>query len=53
MRPSGTEAKLKAYIELITPINGEFNGESMGDVRRAAKVEMAEVRRAVTSLVAC
>ena len=53
VRPSGTEAKLKAYIELITPINGEFNGESMGDVRRAAKVEMAEVRRAVTSLVAC
>jgi len=47
VRPSGTEPKLKAYLEVIEPVTGELDA-----ARRAADARLAEVRPAVRSLLA-
>lgn len=50
LRPSGTEPKLKAYIEVVSEVG---DGESVADVRAQAHVEregfIEEVRRLLTA----
>ena len=48
VRPSGTEPKLKAYVELITALPAE----SELTARDAAQVELADVCSALTTLIA-
>jgi phosphomannomutase len=48
VRPSGTEPKLKAYIEVVEPTEGS----SLPDARAAAAARLAVLRPAVQALVA-
>jgi phosphomannomutase len=47
IRPSGTEPKIKAYLEVIEPA-----GDDLAAAREAAARRMAPLRAAVTSLLA-
>ncbi|GLZ30282.1 phosphoglucomutase [Lentzea sp. NBRC 105346] len=46
VRPSGTEPKLKAYLEVVEPV-----AESLPDAKAKARQRMAELRERVTELV--
>jgi phosphomannomutase len=48
IRPSGTEPKLKAYLEVVEPVAGR----SLAAARAAATARLAPLRDAVTALVA-
>jgi phosphomannomutase len=48
VRPSGTEPKLKAYLEVVEPADGR----SLADARAAAAARLAPLRDAVAGLVA-
>ena len=48
IRPSGTEPKLKAYLEVVEPAGGR----SLADARAAAAARLAPLRDAVAALVA-
>ena len=47
IRPSGTEPKLKAYLEVVEPVGGR----SLATARAAATARMTPLRHAVASLV--
>jgi phosphomannomutase len=47
VRPSGTEPKLKAYLEVVTPVSG-----AVADAREAAARELEALRRAVAERLA-
>jgi phosphomannomutase len=47
IRPSGTEPKLKAYLEAVEPVAGR----SLADARAAATARLAPLRDAVATLV--
>ena len=47
IRPSGTEPKLKAYLEVVEPVGGG----SLGDARAAATARLTPLRHAVAALV--
>lgn len=46
VRPSGTEPKVKAYLEVVTPVTG-----SLADARTDAKARLATLRTEVTALL--
>ncbi|SMC86441.1 phospho-sugar mutase [Kibdelosporangium aridum] len=46
VRPSGTEPKLKAYLEVVEPVSGDLPA-----ARSAAQTRLAEVRTAVSELL--
>ena len=46
IRPSGTEPKLKAYLEVVQPVAGD-----LADARAAADVRLAGLRAEVTALL--
>jgi phosphomannomutase len=47
IRPSGTEPKLKAYLEVVEPVAGQ----SLAGARAVASARLAPLRDAVTTLV--
>jgi phosphomannomutase len=47
VRPSGTEPKLKAYIEVVE----ELGRRSLGDAKARAKAALAQLTSAVEALV--
>jgi phosphomannomutase len=47
IRPSGTEPKLKAYLEVVEPVAGR----SLADARADATARLAPLREAVAALV--
>ena len=49
LRPSGTEPKLKAYLEATT---GPCATQDLGDARRAARARLDKLRQEVAALVA-
>jgi phosphomannomutase len=49
LRPSGTEPKLKAYLEATT---GPCVTQDLGDARRAARARLDKLRQEVAALVA-
>jgi phosphomannomutase len=46
VRPSGTEPKVKAYLEIVTPVTG-----SLADARTQATARLATLRDEVTALL--
>ncbi|ALG13684.1 phospho-sugar mutase [Kibdelosporangium phytohabitans] len=46
VRPSGTEPKLKAYLEVVSPVDGD-----LGAARSAARAKLAELRASVAELL--
>jgi phosphomannomutase len=46
VRPSGTEPKVKAYLEVVTPVTG-----SLADARAQATARLATLRDEVTALL--
>jgi len=48
IRPSGTEPKVKAYLEVVEPVTGR----ALADARNAAAAKMDRLRAAVTALLA-
>ena len=48
LRPSGTEPKLKAYLEATT---GPVAPEDLGEARRGARARLDDLRREVAALV--
>ncbi len=49
VRPSGTEPKLKAYLEVIEPVSGP---EALGSARAAASERLAVLRESTQALTA-
>jgi phosphomannomutase len=47
IRPSGTEPKVKAYLEVVEPVTGRI----LADARQAAAAKMDRLRTAVTDLL--
>jgi phosphomannomutase len=47
IRPSGTEPKIKAYLEVVEPVSGG----RLGEARRAARTRMDPLREAVRALL--
>ena len=47
IRPSGTEPKLKAYLEVVEPVAGQ----SLATARDAATARLTPLRHAVATLV--
>ena len=47
IRPSGTEPKLKAYLEVVEPVEGQ----ALASARAAAAGRLAPLRHAVATLV--
>jgi phosphomannomutase len=48
IRPSGTEPKVKAYLEVVEPVTGR----ALADARKAAAAKLDRLRAAVTDLLA-
>jgi len=48
IRPSGTEPKVKAYLEVVEPVTGR----ALADARNTAAAKMDRLRAAVTDLLA-
>jgi phosphomannomutase len=48
IRPSGTEPKLKAYLQVVEPVG---DAARLSEARAAAEARLAEVRAAVTELL--
>lgn len=48
VRPSGTEPKLKAYLEVVEPV---ADADALAGARERAEVRLAEVREAVNGLL--
>jgi phosphomannomutase len=48
IRPSGTEPKIKAYLEVVEPVTGR----TLTAARQAAAAKMERLRAAVTDLLA-
>jgi phosphomannomutase len=46
VRPSGTEPKVKAYLEVVAPVTG-----SLADARAAAAARLSALRDEVTALL--
>jgi phosphomannomutase len=46
VRPSGTEPKLKAYLEVVEPVT-----DGLESARAAGKARLAQLRERVTALV--
>ncbi len=49
VRPSGTEPKLKCYLEIVTPV--PVDGSDLADARREADAVMEQLRGEVSRLV--
>jgi phosphomannomutase len=47
IRPSGTEPKLKCYLQVVVPVSGD-----VGDARTTADTELAAVRDSVAQVLA-
>jgi phosphomannomutase len=52
IRPSGTEPKLKAYLEVTEEVAGPAGPDGLASARQAAAARMAELRAAVQTLLA-
>jgi len=48
IRPSGTEPKIKAYLEIVEPLGGR----RLDEARRAAAARLGPLRDAVAALLA-
>ncbi|MGO1055945.1 phospho-sugar mutase [Crossiella sp. CA198] len=48
IRPSGTEPKVKAYLEVVTPVTGH---DALPQARAEGKSRLAKVREAITALL--
>ena len=48
LRPSGTEPKIKCYVEITEPVTGR----SLADAREAAAARLAPLRAALEALLA-
>ncbi|TKR26580.1 phospho-sugar mutase [Cellulomonas hominis] len=44
VRPSGTEPKVKCYLEVVVPVEEQASVESVGEARRAARARLDAVR---------
>jgi phosphomannomutase len=47
IRPSGTESKLKCYLQVVVPVSGDI-----ADARTTADTELAAVRDSVSQALA-
>lgn len=47
VRPSGTEPKVKCYLEVIQPVHPDASEEAVGEARRAARERLDAVARDV------
>ena len=52
IRPSGTEPKIKAYLEVVGPAGDQGQAGGLTAARQAAAARMAPLRAAVRSLLA-
>ena len=44
VRPSGTEPKLKCYLESLVPLQHDASGPALTEARRIARARVAAVR---------
>ena len=51
VRPSGTEPKLKCYLEVVEPVPAGADHEAVGHARRAARTRLDEVAADVRSVL--
>ncbi len=51
VRPSGTEPKIKAYLEVIVPVEPTADAEGLAAARRAAGARLAALRDATRALL--
>ncbi|RMI09022.1 phospho-sugar mutase [Cellulomonas triticagri] len=49
VRPSGTEPKVKCYLEVVVPVEEHASAESVGEARRAARTRLDAVRTDVAA----
>jgi phosphomannomutase len=49
IRPSGTEPKIKAYLEIVEPV---ADAGALADARRRAGARLSELHNEVASLLA-
>ncbi len=49
MRPSGTEPKVKCYLEVVVPVEEHASAESVGEARRAARARLDAIRTDVAA----
>ncbi|HMO11620.1 MAG TPA: phospho-sugar mutase, partial [Actinotalea sp.] len=49
VRPSGTEPKVKCYLEVVVPVEEHAAHESVGQARRAARSRLEAVRADLTA----
>jgi phosphomannomutase len=48
VRPSGTEPKLKCYLEIVAPVG---TGEGLAEVRARTAAELTALRTALSALL--
>ncbi len=49
VRPSGTEPKVKCYLEVVVPVEEHASAETVGEARRAARERLNAVRADVAA----
>jgi phosphomannomutase len=49
VRPSGTEPKVKCYLEVVIPVEEHASPETVGEARRAARARLNQVRADVAA----